>query len=173
MRDTLYWSFLVLLSILLAYTSPFGLYPLVLLAGALVLSIVYRIAFSRDRRTRVRLFGSVFLYVALYWTIVGFFSNIKEQREFIARYEPYSPAGQPQGYTFYYVDYAGCYERVDSPELNKVLQEKRPDRVRMVLETVKDFGRLRAYTVRSIESIAVDKNWTDGKPPWDALRATK
>ena len=55
-------------------------------------------------------------------------------------------------------------------ELNKLLVEKKPEKVRMVLETVKDFGRLRAYTVRSVESIPVDKEWTSGSPPWEELR---
>jgi hypothetical protein len=54
--------------------------------------------------------------------------------------------------------------------LNKLLEEKRPERVRMKLELVRDFGRLRAYTVRSVESIPVDKEWTPGNPPWEALR---
>src|SRR4030095_12429973 len=129
MRDILYWSFLILFSVLLAFVSPFGLYPLVLLAGGIVLCAAYRWCFSRDRRTNVRLFGSVFLYVAIYWTTAGFFSNVKEQREFLARYEPYSPSGNPQGYTFYYLDYEESYERVNSPELNKLLAEKHPDRV--------------------------------------------
>jgi len=168
MRNTLYWSLLILGGILLAYVSPFGLYHLVFLAGAGVLALVYRLLIPRSQRR----FGivSVFLYVAVYWTTVGVFSNVKERREFQVRYEPYVHEGNAEGYTFFYVDYPGAYERIDSEELNKLLVEKKPEKVRMVLETVKDFGRLRAYTVRSVESIPVDKEWTSGSPPWEELR---
>ena len=51
-----------------------------------------------------------------------------------------------------------------------LLMEKHPEHVRMVVEIVKDFGRLRAYTVRSVESIPVDQAWSPGNPPWEALR---
>jgi hypothetical protein len=95
---------------------------------------------------------------------------VKEQREFLARYEPYFHQGIAEGFTFYYLDHPGAYERIDSAELNKLLIEKHPERVRMVLEIVKDFGRLRAYTVRSVESIPVDQAWSPGNPPWEALR---
>jgi hypothetical protein len=168
MRNTLYWSFLVLGGILLAYISPFGLYHLMFLAGAGALALAYFSLFPKNQRR----FGaaSVLLYVAVYWTTIGLFSNVKEQREFLAQYEPYVHDGVPEGYTFHYVDYPGTYERIDSKELNKLLEEKRPERVRMKLELVRDFGRLRAYTVRSVESIPVDKEWTPGNPPWEALR---
>lgn len=179
MRSILYWSFLILISILLAYVTPFGLYHLVFLAGGLILVVSYLAFLSRRRRAsatwehsryRMPFFGAVLVWIVVYWTTIGLFSNAKEFREFRARYEPYVQQGKPEGYTFYYLDYAGCYERIDSPELNKLIEEKRPEQVRMVLEIVRDFGRLRAYTVRSVESIAVDKAWVPGNPPWAALR---
>jgi hypothetical protein len=163
MRNILYWSFLILLAIFLAYISPFGLYHLIFLAGGVIVVFL-------SRRIRVSFLGSVFVYVAVYWTTIGVFSNVKERREFFARYEPYVHAGKPEGYTFYYLDYPGFYERVDSADLNKLLEDKRPSQVRMVLEIVRDFGKLRAYSVRSVEGIPVDQNWSGGNPPWDVLR---
>lgn len=179
MRTIFYWSFLSLVSILLAYLSPFSLSPLIFLAGVFVFGAVY-LGFLSYRRGRSGIWehkthwssfvGSFLLYVVVFWTTNGLFTNVKDQREFQARYEPYLEGGSQHGYTFYYLDYEGSYERIDSPELNALIAEKNPGRVRMVLETVKDFGRLRAYTVRSVESIAVDKAWTDGSPPWADLR---
>jgi hypothetical protein len=179
MRSILYWSFLILGSVLLAYLSPFSLSPLIFLAGAFAFGAAY-FSFLSYRRGRSGVwehkayqsgFVSKFLvYVMVFWTTNGLFTNVKEQREFQARYEPYIEGGSQRGYTFYYLDYEGSYERIDSPELNALISQKNPGRVRMVLETVKDFGRLRAYSVRSVESIPVDKAWTDGNPPWTALR---
>ena len=182
MRNILYWSFLILIAIALAYETPFGLYHLVFLAGGLIIFAGYYAYLSRRRRAsgvwehdrnRGTVFGVLLVWVVVYWTTIGLFSNAKELREFRARYEPYLHEGKPEGYVFYYLDHEGCYERINSPELNALIAEKRPEQVRMVLEIVKDFGRLRAYTVRSVESIAVDKAWVAGagKPPWDALRA--
>jgi predicted membrane channel-forming protein YqfA (hemolysin III family) len=168
MRNILYWSFLILAAILLAYGVPFGLYHLAFIAGAAVVVGLYFLMFAPPRPRWGA--ASVFLYVAVFWTTIGVFSNVKERREFLARYEPYVHDGAVKGFTFYYVDYPGTYERIDSAALNKLLDEKRPERVRMVVEIVRDFGRLRAYTVRSVESIPVDQEWTSGKPPWDALR---
>jgi len=179
MRNILYWSFLILIAILLAYATPFGLYHLVFLGGGLIIFGVYFAFLSRRRRIsgawehdryRVSVFGVLLVWVVVYWTTIGVFSNVKERREFQARYEPYVHQGNPEGYVFYYLDYPGSYERIDSPELNKLIEEKRPERVRMVIEIVRDFGRLRAYTVRSVESITVEKAWTPGNPPWEALR---
>jgi hypothetical protein len=179
MRSILYWSFLILAAILLAYVSPFNLSPIIFLVGALLIAAGYFLFLSyrryrsgawEHRTHQIRFVGSILLYVMVYWTTVGLFSNVKEQREFWARYEPYVQGGNQHGYTFFYLDHAGNYERIDSPELNKLILEKNPLRVLMVLEVVKDFGRLRGYSVRSIESIPVDKAWTDGNPPWEALR---
>jgi hypothetical protein len=179
MRSILYWSLLVLAAIVLAYLSPFNLTPIVFLAGAALFAAGYFLfrLFGRGRQSgtqhggyQVRFIGSILIYVVVYWTTIGLFSNVKEKREFLARYEPFVQDGIQRGYTFFYLDYAGSYERIDSPELNKLIVEKSPDRVRMVLEVVRDFGRLRGYTVRSVESIPVDKAWTEGNPPWEALR---
>ena len=171
MRNILYWSFLTLVAILLAYLSPFGLYHLIFFGGAGIVVLAYRMIYAPPRPKWGA--ASVFLYVAVYWTTIGLFSNVKERREFVARYEPYIADGTAKGFTFYYVDYPGMYERIDSERLNTLLEEKRPERVRMVIEIVRDFGRLRAYTVRSVESIPVDQEWTPGSPPWDALRKRK
>ena len=179
MRSILYWSFLILAAILLAYVSPFNLSPIIFLGGALLMVAGYFLFLSYRRRQsgvwehsthQIRFVGSILVYVMVYWTTVGLFSNVKEQREFWARYEPYIQGGSQHGYTFFYLDHAGSYERIDSPELNKLILEKSPERVRMVLEVVKDFGRLRGYTVRRVESIPVDQAWLDGNPPWDTLR---
>ena len=179
MRSILYWSFLILGSVLLAYLSPFSLSPFIFLAGAFAFGAAY-FAFLSYRHGRSGVWehkahqsgfvGKFLVYVMVFWTTNGMFTNVKEQKEFQARYEPYMEGGSQHGYTFYYLDYEGSYERIDSPELNALISQKNPGRVRMVLEIVKDFGRLRAYTVRSVESIPVDKAWTDGSPPWTALR---
>jgi hypothetical protein len=180
MQSILYWSFLILFSILAAYAGPFALFPLTFLAGAAILVAGYltylawrrrRSGLWEHRRHQSRFTGSAVLYVMIYWTTIVLFTNVKEQREFVARYEPYVQDGVQHGYTFYYVDYEGSYERIDSPKLNEFLAEKRPQQVRMVLEIVRDFGKLRAYSVRSVESIPVVEDWTEGRPPWDALRA--
>jgi hypothetical protein len=179
MRSILYWSFLMLATILLAYLSPFSFGPVLFLFVALVyiagyfVFLLYRRVRSGvwDHKTyQSRFVSSVLLYVMTFWTTSGLFTNVKEQKEFLARYEPYSEGGSQHGYTFYYLDYEGSYERIDSPELNQLIADKNPGRVHMVLEIVRDFGRLRAYTVRSVESIPVDTAWTDGNPPWAALR---
>ena len=179
MRSILYWSFLILVSLVLAYVGPFNVVPLVFLGGAIVLTVGYFSFLSYRRRRsgvweqgqyQVKFIGSILLYVMFFWTTVGLFSNVKEQREFMARYEPFVEDGSQRGYTFYYLDYAGFYERINSPALNEFIAERKPERVRMVLEIVKDFGSLRAYTVLRVESIAVDKTWIDGNPPWAALR---
>lgn len=181
MRSILYWSLLILVAILLAYISPFNLAPLVFLAGGFLLALG-SLAFSGNRRRKsgvrergvnqTRFIGSILVYVMTFWTTIGMFSNVKEHREFWARYEPYVQEGTRRGYTFFYLDHAGNYERIDSPELNQLLTERNPEKVRMVLEVVKDFGKLRAYSVQTVESIAVDKYWTDGNPPWDVLRSS-
>jgi hypothetical protein len=174
MQSILYWCVLIFGAIALAYIGPFNLAPLIFLAGGLLLGLWYAISLRIGRQhpgtTQTRLIGSILVYVMVFWTTTGMFSNVKKRREFWARYEPYVQGGAQQGYTFFYLDYAGRYERIDSPELNKWISERNPDRVRLVLEVVKDFGRLRAYTVRSVESIPVDKAWIDGNPPWEALR---
>jgi hypothetical protein len=179
MRSISYWSFLILTAIVLAYFSPFTLSPIIFLGGALLMVAGYFVFRSFRRRRsgkwerqthQIRFVGSLLLYVMVYWTTVGLGSNVKVKREFLARYEPYVQDGIQKGYTFFYLDYSGSYERIDSPELNTLIREKNPERVRIVLEVVKDFGRLRAYTVRSVESVPVDKAWTDGNPPWEALR---
>ena len=165
-------------AILLAYISPFNLTPIIFLGGAFswpgagdFFPIAAAVPGVWEHSThQFRFVGSLMLYVMVYWTTVGLFTNVKEQREFLARYEPYIQEGRQHGFNFYYLDYAGSYERIDSPELNKLIAENNPERVRIVLEVVKDFGKLRAYSVRSVESITVDKAWTDGNPPWAALR---
>ena len=179
MRSILYWSFLIFTAILLAYLSPFDIAPVVFLAGAVLFAGGYFVLSSLRRgqpdpaqhsQNQIRFIGSILIYVMVFWTTTGLFSNVKEQRAFPARYEPYVEAGVQRGYTFYYLEHPGSYERIDSPELNKLILEKSPQEVRMVLELVKDFGKLRAYTVRSVESVSVDKDWASGSPPWEALR---
>ena len=174
----LYWSGLTLFAILLAYVRPASLAPLRFVAGAAFLMGVYlayrayrsRFGVWEPGRYQTRLTGTVVVYVMVFWSTIVGFTNVKEQREFLASYEPYIHGGVRQGYTFHYVEFAGSYERIDSPELNALLESRHPDRVHMVLEIVRDFGKLRAYTVRSVESVPVDKDWLDGSPPWDALR---
>lgn len=179
MRSILYWSGLIFAAILLAYLTPFSLVPVAFVGAAILFALGYTLFLGYRRRRsgiwehgkyKVAFIGSIIVFVMTFWTTVGLFSNVKEQREFLTRYEPYVDAGAMRGYTFYYLDFPGKYERIDAPELNQFLTEHRPDRVRMVLEVVRDFGRLRAYSVKSVESIPVDKFWTEGDPPWEALR---
>ena len=179
MPSILYWSTLILAIILLAYASPFYVAPLVFLLGGAVLGFGYLAFLSwRKRRSGVwehsthqlRFVGSIFVYVILFWTTNGIFTNVKEDREFWARYEPYVTNGTQHGYIFHYLDYANSYERVDSPDLNRYLEEKKPEKVKLVLEIVRDFGKLRAYSVKSVETIHVNTSWLGGEPPWPALR---
>jgi hypothetical protein len=179
MVNIVYWVFISLLILALAYTSLFSSIPLAFLAGGGILSLIY-LGFLLHRRRQsgewehgkyqFRFAGTVFVYIALFWTTVGLFSNVKEQRVFFARYEPYIRDGVQHGYTFHYIDHPGAYENIDSAYLNRYLEENKPDRVRLVLETVKDFGRLRSYSVRGVETISVNEGWIGGTPPWDALR---
>jgi hypothetical protein len=179
MPSIFYWSILILVTILLAYMSPFNIAPLAFLLGGAVLGIGYLAFLSwRKRRSGVwehgthqfRFVGSVFVYVILFWTTNGVFTNAKQEREFWARYEPYIKDGTRQGYTFHYLDYSNAYERVDSPDLNRYLEEKKPQKVRLVLEIVRDFGKFRSYSLKSVETIHVNKAWIPGEPPWPALR---
>ena len=109
MRRILYWSSLILAAILLAYISPFNLTPIIFLGGAFVIAGGYFSFLSHRRRRsgvwehgthQFRFVGSVILYVMVYWTTVGLFTNVKEQREFLARYEPYIQEGRQHGFTF-------------------------------------------------------------------------
>lgn len=174
-----YWVFFVGIVLVLAYASLFNLTPLVFLIAGGVLGFGYLAFLSyRKRQSGVwehskyqqRFVGSVFLLVIIFWTTVVLFSNIKEPREFWARYEPYISEGKQRGYTFYYLDHANSYERIDSPALNKYIEDRNPGKVKLVLEIVRDFGRLRAYSVKSVDAIAVNKEWIDGEPPWSVLR---
>ena len=174
-----YWVLFLAIVLLLAYASIFSIMPFVFMLGGALLGLGYlsflvvrkrKSGVWEHRRYQPRFVGSIFLFFVIYWTIVAVFSNVKEQREFWARYEPYLTDGQQHGYTFYYLDYANAYERIDSPTLNRHLENSKPEKVKIVLEIVKDFGRLRAYSVRSVEAIAVNKTWTSGEPPWPALR---
>jgi hypothetical protein len=179
MLSIFYWSVLILVVILLVYASLFSVVPFAFLLGGAVLGFGY-LAFLYWRRRRsgvwehstyqFRFVGSVFVFVILFWTTAGVFMNVKQEKEFWARYEPYVTNGVQKGYTFYYLDYANTYERVDSPDLNRYLQEKKPEKVKLVLEIVKDFGKLRAYSVKSVETIHVNTTWAGGEPPWPALR---
>ena len=176
----LYWIAVIAVVVFLAYASLFNLAPFVFLIGVAIIGFGYLAFLSyRKRRSGVwehkthqfRFAGTVFIYVILFWTVLGIFTNEKEQREFWARYEPYVTNGAQHGYTFYYLDYAKSYERVDSPTLNRYLEEKKPEKVKLVLEIVRDFGKLRAYSVQTVEAIPVNNTWAGGDPPWAALRA--
>lgn len=179
MPSILYWAILIPVVLLLAYASLFNIAPFVFLIGGAVLGFGY-LAFLRYRKKRsgvwehsthqFRFVGSIFVYVILFWTTSGVFTNVREDRAFTARYEPYFTNGTPHGYTFYYLDYANSYERIDSPDLNRYIQEKNPQTVKLVLEIVKDFGKLRAYSVKTVDAIPVNETWLDGAPPWPALR---
>lgn len=179
MQSILYWLILILGVLLLAYVSLFNVAPFAFVLVGAVLGLGY-LAFLSWRRRRsgvwehstyqYRFFGSLFVYVILFWTTSGVFTNVKQDREFWARYEPYVTNGAQHGYTFYYLDYANCYERVDSPDLNRYLEEKKPEKVKLVLEIVRDFGKLRSYSVKSVETIHVNTTWIGGEPPWPVLR---
>jgi hypothetical protein len=177
-----YWILFIAVVLLMASASAFSVMPLVFLAGGAVLGLGY-LSFLAYRKLRSGLwehstyklrFGSaVFLYFVLYWTTVGVFTNVKETREFWVRSEPYLTEGKQRGYTFYYLDYKNAYERIDSPKLNRYIEEKNPEKMKLVLEIVKDFGKLRAYSVHTVEAIPVNNTWIDGKPPWEVLRGPK
>src|SRR6185436_15661348 len=171
----LYWTIFVAVVLLLAYVSLsiFSLAPFAFLIGGAALGLGY-LGFRHYRKQefekyRQRFAGSVFLYVIMFWTTVGLFTNQKEQREFWARYEPHVENGVPHGYTFYYLDYANSFELVDSPDINKYIQEKSPQKVKMGLQVVRDFGKLRSYSLMTVDSIPVGMSWTGGEPPWSAL----
>lgn len=180
MSSTLYWSGLILAAILLAYLSLFYIAPFAFLFGGAVIGFGY-LGFLKWRKSRsgqwehgthqFRFVGTIIIYVMVFWTTAGIFTNVKTEKEFWARYEPYVADGVQRGYTFHYLDYANCYERVESPEVNRYIEEMKPEKVKLVLEIVKDFGKLRAYSVKRVESINVSRTWTGGEPPWPALRA--
>jgi hypothetical protein len=93
----------------------------VFLAGGLLVGLWFGIFVLLGRRrgasgNQTRLVGSILVYVMIFWTTTGLFSNVKQRREFWARYEPYVQGGSQQGYTFFYLDYEGRYERIDSPD---------------------------------------------------------
>jgi hypothetical protein len=179
MSGTLYWSILVLVVMLLASVSLFYIAPFAFLFGGAVLGLGY-LAFLKWRKSRsgqwehsihqYRFVGTIIIYVMVFWTTSGIFTNKKREKEFWARYEPYVTNGVQHGYTFHYIDHANSYERVDSPEVNRYIEEKKPEKVKLVLEVVRDFGKLRAYSVKRVESINVNSTWTGGEPPWPALR---
>jgi hypothetical protein len=180
MSSTLYWSTLVLAVMLLAYGSLFYIAPFAFLFGGVVIGLGY-LGFLkwRQRRTgqwehsthQFRFVGTIIVYVMVFWTTSGIFTGVKEQKVFWARYEPYMTESVQQGYTFHYLDYANCYERVDSPDVKRYLEEKKPEKVKLVVETVKDFGKLRAYSLKRVDSINVSRTWIGGEPPWPMLRA--
>src|SRR5262245_37819085 len=98
MRSILYWSFLILAAVLLARLSPFNLAPMFFLGGVLLLAAGYFTFLSYRRRQsgvaehgafQSRIIGTLLVYIMVYWTTVGLFMNEKQQREFLARYEPY------------------------------------------------------------------------------------
>jgi hypothetical protein len=180
MRSFIYWFLLAALVALLAFASLYSIVPLAFLAGGIAIALIYvAVLGKRYRETgrwdhdqfQFRLHSVIFTYVVVFWTFIGLFTNNKTHREFYARYEPYIASdGRQTGYVFHYLDHPESYERVNSPDLNRYLEEKRPERVRMVLETVRDFGRLRSYSVAEIDGIAVNADWTAGMPPWEELR---
>src|SRR6185295_8907179 len=109
MRSILYWSFLILGSILLAYVCPFSLSPLVFLTVAFAFGAMYfavlcyrrgRFGAWEHKAHQSRFVGSLLVYVMVFWTTNGLFTNVKEQKEFQARYEPYIDGGSQHGYTF-------------------------------------------------------------------------
>ena len=181
MRAFIYWILLALIIALLAYLSFFSLIPFIFLAGGVAISLGY-LGFltTRYRQTRAwqhsafrtRFFTALFTYIVVFWTVLGIFTNVREQRQFWARYEPYfADDGTRKGYTFHYLDYPGAWERVDSAQLNRYLETNHPDRVRVTLETTRDFGKLRGYAIQGVEGIAVNDAWSPGNPPWDILRS--
>jgi hypothetical protein len=165
---------------LLAYGSLFYIAPFAFLFGGAVICLGY-LAFLKWRQGRSgqwehtthqsRFVGTIVVYVMVFWTTSGIFTGVKQEKNFWARYEPYVTNSVQQGYTFYYLDHANSFERVDSSELNRYLEEKKPEKVKLVLEIVKDFGKLRAYTLKRVDSINVSRSWTGGEPPWPVLRA--
>jgi hypothetical protein len=178
MSATIYWTVLVIGTVLLSYLSSFQLAPLVFLGGGAILGVGYLVLSARQRARnpqwnsggyRTRFAGSIILYVALFW-VTAQLGKSREPMEFWASYEPYVENGKPRGYVFRYLDFKDSYERIDSPELNSYLREKAPERVKLVLEVVKDFGRLRSYSVQRVETFTVNSEWIDGMPPWAALR---
>jgi hypothetical protein len=176
----IYWVLLVLVIALLAYASLFSLFPFVFLAGGVLIGLMYSGFLTlRYRKSgnwehskfQFRFHGVLFTYIVVFWTVVGIFTNVKEQRQFWARYEPYVSAdGNRRGFTFHYLDYPGAWERVDSAELTRYLDETQPERVRLIIETTRDFGKLRAYAVQGVEGFSVNEAWSGGNPPWDELR---
>ena len=122
-------------------------------------------------RFQFRFSVAMFVYIVLFWTVIGLFTDVRSELEFAARHEPYFAAdGLQHGYTFLYVDHPGSYERVNSAALNDYIRRVRPERVQLKLETIKDFGKLRAYSVEQVDGIRVNVGWIGGQPPWTQLR---
>jgi hypothetical protein len=177
----LYLTAVIAVSILLAYVSPFYLSPYVFLLGGAAFGGGYYVFLSYRRNKsgvwehstrQYRFFGTLFVYIATFWTIQGIYTNHKEQRAFWVRYEPYISNGAPHGYTLYYLDYPGTHEHVDSPALNSYIADKKPEKVKLVLEVVSDFGKLRSYSILTVDNVPVSGGWIpeESAPPWPALR---
>jgi hypothetical protein len=111
-------------------------------------------------------------FTVLFWGIVGVFTDVRREHVFRARYEAFLVNNDPArvAYRFHYVDYPGASETVLLPELRRYLEASRPADVRLTLETVWDFGRMRAYSLEKVDEVRVNDGWSNGQPPWDALR---
>ncbi len=159
----------------------FSVYPFFFL-GAVVLFAIAYLAFLGYRRVRTRewqhyrysfrFYAVVVGFTVLFWATINVFTGIRREQVFRASYQSYRVNGDPQrvAYRFHYLDYPDCSETVYLDELRRYLESSKPSDVRLTLETTWDFGTMRGYSLEKVDEIRVNAGWSNGHPPWDALR---
>jgi hypothetical protein len=146
MRRILYWSSLILAAILLAYISPFNLTPIIFLGGASCSSGFF-ISFIA---AAVPVWGGTSVPFRRQLNIYVWFIDDRRaihQRERAKRIlcgtSPTFRKAASMVLPFIWI--TQVLRAIDSPELNKLIAEKTRERVLIVLEVVKDFGKLRLF----------------------------
>jgi hypothetical protein len=111
-------------------------------------------------------------FTVLFWCTIEIFTDVRREHVFRARYESFGVNGDPRriAFRFHYIDYPDCSETVYLDELRRYLEERKPAVVLLTIETTRDFGNLRGYSLEKVDNIRVNKGWSNGHPPWDALR---
>jgi hypothetical protein len=159
----------------------FSVYPVFWLAAMASSALAY-LAFLaiKKRQTgewrhaayRFRFYSLLLVASVLFWGVTGLFTGVRREHVFRAQYEAFAVNGNPQriAYRLHYVDYPGCFETVYLDELRRYLESARPAEVQLTLETIWDFGTMSSYSLERVDNIRVNAGWSNGQPPWEALR---
>jgi hypothetical protein len=161
--------------------TVFSVFPILFLAAVALLALAY-LAFLGYRRARTGewqhdryrfpLALVIVGFTAVFWGAIAVFTDVRREHVFRARYEAFNVNGDPQriAFRFRYIDCLECSETVYLDELRRYLESARPTEVRLTLETTWDFGRMRGYSLEKVDDIRVNAGWSNGHPPWEALR---